>query len=76
MCHIGRQQGASTAPKGIAMTATPAQLPGTGPAPRPPAAPAEASPAPRPLLDRWFEAWAARAEARWRAHADLRSRYY
>jgi len=28
------------------------------------------------LLDRWFEAWAARAEARWRAHADLRSRYY
>ncbi|MCV2353477.1 hypothetical protein LNV09_04810 [Paucibacter sp. B2R-40] len=30
---------------------------------------------PRLWLDRWFDAWAARVEARWQS-ADLRSRYY
>lgn len=32
--------------------------------------------APRPLLDRWFQAWAERAEARWCAAGGLRGRYY
>lgn len=31
---------------------------------------------PRPLLDRWFMAWLARAEQRWRASAPPYSRYY
>lgn len=37
---------------------------------------AEAGPVARPLLDRWFLAWAERAEARWRRYGDLRARHY
>lgn len=48
---------------------TPRLRPVPNPSPRP-------APAPRPLLDRWFQAWAERAERRWREGAMPLSRYY
>lgn len=46
------------------------------PAATAPARPVEPAPSGhRPLFDRWFSAWVARSEARWRT-VELRQRYY